>query len=218
MGKDVLTERNEKLINHLIKAKAMKTKIIIEAFKKVPRHNFVLKTHLDQAYEDIALPIVGSSTISQPYTVATMLEHLQPKKNERVLEIGTGSGWQACLLAYCIGSKGKVVTIEIDWDVARFAKENMKSTKIKNIKNVEGDGSMGYEREAPYDKIIYTAATPQIPDIVIKQLKVGGKIIAPVGDLFEQVLTVVDKVSEKEIKKQKFDSFTFVPLRGKLGI
>jgi len=217
MNNQELNERKKQLIENLIRLNALKTSKIIEAFRKISRHKFVTKKYIDSAYEDMALPTIKGSTISQPYTVAFMLEKLQPKKGENILEIGAGSGWQACLLSYCVGEKGNVVTIEIDKEVADFAKENINKLKRENIELVYGDGSVGYENEAPYDKIIYTAAVPKIPETIFKQLKVGGRIVAPIGSTFEQVMTIIDKVSKNKFEEKRLESFLFVPLLGKHG-
>jgi protein-L-isoaspartate(D-aspartate) O-methyltransferase len=217
MNEKELNERKKRLIENLISIGALKTPKIIEAFRKIPRHEFVPENLIDSAYEDIALPIVKNATISQPYTVAVMTEALEPKIGEKILEIGAGSGWQACILAYCVGEKGKVITMEIDEDVFNFAKRNIEKFGINNIKLILGDGSAGYEREAPFDKIIYTAAVPKIPKIILKQLKVGGRIIAPIGSVFEQTMTVIDKVSENKFEEKYLGSFLFVPLKGKFG-
>lgn len=205
------------MIAYLKEAGMLKTEKIINAFENIPRHLFVSVDKAEYAYDDIALQTVGESTISQPSTVAYMLELLQPKEGENVLEIGTGSGWEASLLAYCIGSKGLVVTIEIDPIVAEFGKHNIAKTGFKNIIKVVGDGSIGYPDKAPYDKIAYTAATPDIPRQMLVQLKAGGRIIAPVGTQFMQTMKVVDKISEKKIEEKEGAEFQFVPLKGQLG-
>ena len=190
---------------------------IIDAFLAVPRDLFVLGDFAESAYLDIALPIVGGSTISQPTTVAMMLEALEPKSGEKVLEIGTGSGWQACLLSRCVGRKGSVVTIEINQGVADFAKSNIGKIKPSKVKTVVGDGSAGYPKEAPYNKIIYTAAAPSIPQEVISQLAVGGRLVAPVGSLTMQIMKIVDRASEKKVNEREIGTFQFVPLQGKRG-
>ncbi len=217
MKDEVLEARKEALVKRLTYLGALKTAKIIEAFIKFPRHKFVTEEHKYIAYDDIALPIVKGSTISQPYTVAIMMEALEPKVGERVLEIGSGSGWQACMLAYCVGSKGRVFSMEIDEDVAAFAKKNAAGFRQRNLKMVVGDGSVGYGKEAPYSKIIYTAATPKIPKRVLKQLKVGGRIVAPIGSRLEQTMTVVDKISEEKYSRRQIGGFLFVPLTGELG-
>lgn len=214
---EILRAKNKALVAYLKESGFLKTEKIISAFENIPRHLFVSVDKIDYAYEDIALQTIGDSTISQPSTVAYMLEKLQPKEGERVLEIGTGSGWGASLLAFCVGSKGLVVTMEIDNEVAEFARHNIAKTGFKNIIKVVGDGSVGYAEKAPYDKIIYTAAAPEIPRQMLLQLKVGGRVVAPVGTQFMQALKIIDKISEKRIEEKDDATFQFVPLRGQLG-
>jgi protein-L-isoaspartate(D-aspartate) O-methyltransferase len=205
--------QNKRLVNHLVSVGALKTPRIIEAFKKIPRHLFVREDYLKHAYEDIPLPTFHGQTISQPYTVAIMTEALDPKPGEKILEIGAGSGWQSALLGYCVGPKGKVITVEKEPVLVEFARENIKKVKLKNVEVVHGDGKKGYSKEAPYDRCIITAACPEIPNPVMKQVKNGGRIVAPVGDFFGQRMIVLDKISEKEFKKKDLGSFIFVPLR-----
>ena len=214
---EVFRQKNKALIAYLKGTGFLKTEKIISAFENIPRHLFVSVDTAEYAYEDIALQTIGESTISQPSTVAYMLELLQPKEGETVLEIGTGSGWEACLLAYCVGSKGLVVTIEIDQAVAEFGKHNIAKTGFRNIIKVVGDGSVGYPEKAPYDKIVYTAATPEIPRQMMAQLKTGGRVIAPVGTQAMQTLKIIDKISERKMEEKDYAEFQFVPLRGQLG-
>lgn len=208
-----LFDENERLVEHLIKIGALKTPRIIEAFKKTPRHFFVEKEYLSNAYEDIPLPTYNGQTISQPYTVAIMTEALDPRPGNKILEVGSGSGYQATLLARCVGSKGKVITVELEKKLVEVSKENLGKVKIKNVKVIEWDGKKGYEKEAPYDRCIITAACQEIPKPIFKQTKVGGKIVAPVNDLWGQKMLLVEKVSEKEFNTKDLGSFVFVPLR-----
>jgi protein-L-isoaspartate(D-aspartate) O-methyltransferase len=206
-------EKNELLVKHLISVGALKTPRIIEAFRKTPRHLFVRKDYLSRAYEDIPLPTYQGQTISQPYTVAIMTEALNPKIGEKILEIGAGSGYQAALIGRCVGSKGKVITIELEPDLVDISKKNIKKVKLKNVMIIHGDGKLGYPKESLYDKCIITAACDEIPKPIIEQVKVGGKIVAPVNDFLGQKMLVVDKISETEFKKEDLGSFVFVPLR-----
>jgi len=214
-----LEKEKKELIERMIRTKALKTPKIIEAFEKISRHDFVTKDYLGSAYVDVALPTLKDSTISQPSTVAIMTEALNPKEGEKVLEIGTGSGWQASLLSYCVGDKGKVVTIEYDKDLVEFAKENIKKIGLKNIEVVCGDGSVGYEKESPYDKVIFTCAVPSIPKPILNQLKIGGRILAPVGPIEEQKMVAIDKIGKDRYKETDIEpfSFVFVRLKGKYG-
>ncbi len=208
-----LKKQKESLINNLIETGVLKTPRIIKAFKKISRHLFVRKDYIRHAYDDMPLPTFRSQTISQPYTIAVMTEALNPKPGDKVLEIGAGSGYQAALLGYCVGSKGKIITVELEPDLVEFAKKNIKKVKLKNVKVIQGDGKRGYEKESPYDKCIITAACKEIPEPVVEQVKVGGRIVAPVNNFFGQRMTVVDKLSKKKLKKKDLGSFVFVPLR-----
>lgn len=208
-----LLKKNDLLVNHLIASGALKTPRIIEAFKNTPRHFFVRKEYLNNAYEDIPLPTYNAQTISQPYTVAIMTEVLNPRPGNKVLEIGAGSGYQASIIGHCVDPKGKVITIELESTLVKFSKKNVKKVKLKNVKIIQGDGKLGYEKEAPYDKCIITAACNEIPEPIIKQIKIGGRIVAPVNDFYGQRMMVIDKISEKEFKKKDLGSFVFVPLR-----
>ena len=206
-------EEREHLIKNLISAGALKTPKIIEAFRKIPRHLFVRKDFLKHAYDDIPLPTFRSQTISQPYTIAIMIEALEPKEGEKILEIGAGSGYNAALLGFCVGREGRVITIELEPELVEFARKNIKKVKLKNVEVILGDGKEGYPEESPYDKCMITAACKEIPKPVMKQVKVGGRIVAPVGDFFGQRMIVLDKISEDKFKKMDLGSFIFVPLR-----
>ncbi|MDI6807057.1 MAG: protein-L-isoaspartate(D-aspartate) O-methyltransferase [Candidatus Aenigmarchaeota archaeon] len=210
-------EEKERLIRSMIMAGSLKTEKIIEAFRKIPRHLFVTEEYLKSAYLDVALPTIGGSTISQPTTVAIMTEALQPKKGEKILEVGTGSGWQACLLAYCVGSKGKIVTIDIDPKLIEFAKKNIKKFNVKNIRIICCDGSVGYEKEAPFDRIMVTAACPAIPKPLIEQLKIKGRMVVPVGPEQGQRMLLVDKLGRNKLVQRDIGEFVFVKLVGKYG-
>lgn len=214
-----LEEEKNQLIKYMISSKFLKTPKIIEAFQKISRHDFVTEEYVGSAYVDVALPTLKDSTISQPSTVAIMTEALNPKEGEKILEIGTGSGWQASLLAYCVGKAGKVVTIEYDKDLMEFARKNIEKIGLKNIKVICGDGSFGCEKEAPYDKVIFTCAVPEIPKPILNQLKVGGRIVAPLGSIEIQRMVAMDKVDEDKFKEIEITSlsFGFVELKGKYG-
>ena len=146
-----------------------------------------------------------------------MTQLLNPKFGQKILEIGSGSGWQSALLSRIVGSKWKIFTMEIISELAEFARKNLAKLKIKNVKVVEGNGSAGLGEEAPFDGIIITAAAPFMPDMLKKQLKVGGKIVAPIGDRYTQKMTVL-KRTRKGFEQEELPSyFAFVPLRGKEG-
>ncbi len=205
----------EKLIKYWKETKLIEDKRLIKAFRSILRENFVLPEYISEAYADYPLPIPGGQTISQPTTVMIMIEALELKETDKVLEIGAGSGWCAALIAYIV-KKGFVYTVEIIEKLANFAKSNIKNTGLKNIKVIHGDGSCGYPKAAPYDKIIITAACPTIPQPLIAQLKEGGIIVAPVGGYYIQKMIKARKIKGKLIEENLGD-FRFVPLKGVFG-
>lgn len=206
-----MVSKKESLIREIIEYGYLKTPEIIAAFRKVQREEFVLPEHRDYAYVNEPLPIAAGQTISQPLTVAAMTETLQPAKGQKILEVGAGSGYQAAILAEIVGSKGKVITTEVIPELARFAEENLKRCGYKNVFVILWDGSLGYASEAPYDRIIVTAAAPKIPEPLIEQLKKGGRLVIPIGD----ELYVIEK--NKEIRKTFLGYYAFVPMKGKYG-
>ena len=209
-------DKKQKLINHWISSGTIKDKKVIESFKKIPREIFMKKENQDEAYGDYPLPIGEGQTISQPTTVMLMTEALELKEGDKVLEVGTGSGYQAAIIANIVGYKGEIISTEIIKDLAEFAKNNIEKLKLKNVRIINLDGSKGWEEEAPYDKIIITAACPEIPKPLIKQLKEGGIIVAPVGNMNEQFMIKGVKKNNKLIE-ENLGQFMFVPLKGKYG-
>ncbi|MEM7819753.1 MAG: protein-L-isoaspartate(D-aspartate) O-methyltransferase [Candidatus Aenigmatarchaeota archaeon] len=205
-----LQEKKEKLLKELIEHGYLKSKDVVSAFRKVPRENFVPENLKKYAYINEPLPIGDGQTISQPLTVAFMTEFLDAKKDYKILEVGTGSGYQAAILSHIVGPKGKIITTEINEKLVEFAKNNLKN--YKNVFVINFDGSKGYEKEAPYDRIIVTASAPDIPRPLIEQLKDGGKIIIPIGD----EMYLIEKIGNK-IKKSMLGYFVFVPLIGEYG-
>ena len=205
----------EELINELILNGYLKNDSLISAFLNVDRKDFVLDEYKNVAYENIPLPIGYNQTISQPLTIAFMLEFLEPKVGEKVLEVGTGSGWQTALLAYLIKDEenknsGKVISLERIKELKDFAYQNlMKYDELsKNIILLVRDGSLGFEEESPFDKIIVAAAADEIPQPLKEQLKIGGRMVIPV----KNSIVVLDKISSNEFKKMEFFGFSFVPL------
>lgn len=208
---------NRELVRYLKRTGALRSKSLEKALLKTPRHLFVPEGLQKSAYMDCPLHIGRGQTISQPSTVVMMTQLLQPKAGQKILEIGSGSGWQSALLSRIVGNRGKVFTIEILSELAEFAEKNLAKLKIKNAKVIGGNGSAGLREKAPFDGIIITAAAASIPDILKKQLKVGGRIVAPVGNRYTQKMTVL-KRTRKGFELEEMPSyFAFVPLRGEYG-
>jgi protein-L-isoaspartate(D-aspartate) O-methyltransferase len=189
---------------------------VLDAFEKIPRHLFVPKEFLDLAYHNMPLEIAEGQTISQPYTIAVMLEALELKKGDKVLEIGSCSGYNAALIAHIVGKSGFVYTTEIIPKLAAVSENNISKIKIRNIQIIAADGSLGWPENAPYDKIIVTAACPKMPPPLIKQLKERGIIVAPVGTMWSQQVIKAVKIRGK-ITEESLGFFVFVPLKGKYG-
>lgn len=198
-----------------IKSKGIKNTGVLEAIGKVPRHYFFDPIFDQHAYEDKAFPIGEGQTISQPYTVAVQSELLAIRPGDKILEIGTGSGYQACILAEM---KAEVHTIEYIEKLHKQAKKQLKKMGYHQISFYCGDGSKGLPEKGPYDGIIVTAAAPIIPNELVKQLKIAGKLIIPVGEGKTQVMTRIVRRSETKVSKEEFKNFSFVPLRGEKGI
>lgn len=206
--------RKTTLIQKWKKEGLINDKKVLDAFKKVKREEFVLKYYKKQVYEDIALPIGWGATISQPTTVMLMTQELDVKDGDKVLEIGTGSGYQAALLSILVGKRGRVYTTEIIPELVEFAKQNLED--YNNVEILSIDGSKGYKEKAPFDKIVATAALPKLLDHLIDQLKDPGIFLAPIGDKYSQeVIKVVKK--KLQITKTSLGYFQFVPLKGKHG-
>lgn len=203
---------NDDLVD-LLKSKGVLSSDRVEAaFRAVDRAEFVPEEQEEQAYEDRPLPIGHGQTISAPHMVAIMTEELEPEEGDRVLEIGTGSGYQAAVLAELVD---ELITTEIVPELAETARENLAG--YDNVDVVEIDGSTGYAAEAPYDKILYTAAAPDIPPSVFDQLTSPGRLVAPVGRRHRQELTVYTKDETGELSESRHTGVRFVPLTGEAG-
>ncbi len=192
----------------VIKKKGIKNEAVLDAISKVPRHLFMDSSFLDHAYQDKAFPIAADQTISQPYTVAFQSELLEIKKGDKVLEIGTGSGYQTAVLCL-LGAK--VFSIERQQELFRKTSKFLPKLNYRPKKLIFGDGYIGLTEEAPFDSIIVTAGAPFVPKPLLSQLKVGGRLIIPVGDEV-QIMTLFIRKSETEFAKQEFGEFRFVPL------
>lgn len=196
----------------LLRERGISDERLLQVMGKIERHLFVSEPFVNRSYDDTALPIARQQTISQPYTVAFMTEQLAPKLGAKVLEIGTGSGYQAVILAE-MGCK--VYTIERHVDLLLQARKMFERFGYR-IGSKAGDGTIGWSEFAPYDGIIVTAAAPEIPEPLLKQLADCGRLVIPVGDLETQDLYVVERTGEK-YTKQEMKGFKFVPLIGKKG-
>ena len=204
--------RNEMVDLQLI-TRGIKDQRVLDAMREIPRHEFVPQNIKYAAYDDCALPIGEGQTISQPYMVAIMTECLRLKGGEKVLEIGTGSGYQAAILSKLAK---KVYTVERIDPLAKRASDILKNLGYTNVEVTVGDGTLGYKAEAPYDGVIVTASCPNIPKPLVDQLSDGGRLVLPVGDRFSQVLTIATKHGEK-ITIEESIGCVFVPLIGKYG-
>lgn len=205
------TFKHRGMRNQLAKTLAKKGIVdmkVLEAIKSVPRHLFLNSGFEDHAYQDKAFPIGASQTISQPYTVAFQTELLQLRPDAKVLEIGTGSGYQTAILLHL---RAKVYTIERQNELFKATKLFFDKMGYRPKKVIFGDGYKGLEGEAPFDGIVVTAGAPKTPKTLLAQLRIGGRLVIPVG-LEEQEMTLYIRKSEKEFEKKTFGSFRFVPM------
>ncbi|WP_411030976.1 protein-L-isoaspartate(D-aspartate) O-methyltransferase [Spongiimicrobium sp. 3-5] len=207
--KDTLKHKGmrNKLADSLV-AKGITDKKAINAIRTIPRHLFLDSGFEDHAYQDKAFPIGAEQTISQPYTVAFQTQLLEVAPNHKVLEIGTGSGYQTAVLLHL---NVKVYTIERQLQLFKKTKRFFEKMGYRPKKTVFGDGYKGMPEEAPFDGILVTAGAPQVPKALMAQLKVGGRLVIPVGE-DDQIMTCYLRKSEKEFEKKEFGSFRFVPL------
>lgn len=208
-------ESNNELVNYLVDSGVLKTPAIIKAFQKINRADFVRDDFKSEAYGDYPLPIGFDQTISQPTTVAFMIEKLQPKYKDKILDIGSGSGWTTALLAYICQAnnstkQGNVIGIERVPELVKFGQENLAKYNFKNAEIVKAGKKLGLSQGAPYDKILVSASGENIPRELFDQLGVGGKLVMPVGNsIIEITKTKTGKTTKKE-----YLGFVFVPLIG----
>lgn len=207
------TELRARMVEDQLAARNISDHRVLEAFRRVPRHCFVPHEYQDQAYDDRPLPIGLEQTISQPYMVACMTELLELRPSDRVLEIGTGSGYQTAILSLLAS---EVVTIERHAALQARARACLGQLRLENIYFVVGDGCLGYPDRAPYDAILVTAGSPEIPPALVKQLANGGRLLCPVGGRSHQQLQRVEKQGSTLHTTAHTDCI-FVPLRGRNG-
>jgi protein-L-isoaspartate(D-aspartate) O-methyltransferase len=206
-------DERKAMVERQIAARGIHDRRVLAAMEEIPRHIFIPPPYDRAAYEDNPLPIGNGQTISQPYIVALMTDLLHPKATDNVLEIGAGSGYQAAVLSRLVR---RLTTIERISHIASLARENLNVLGIPNVIVVEGDGTLGYPENAPYDGIIITAATPDIPQPLIAQLTEGGTLVAPVGGHDLQELVTIRKI-HGSITREYHGGVRFVPLIGQHG-
>jgi protein-L-isoaspartate(D-aspartate) O-methyltransferase len=208
-------ERRINLVKQLILEKRIVTKEVEKAFLDVKREDFLPENKKQYAYIDTPLEIGNGQTISAPHMVAIMVEGLDIKKGQTILEIGAGSGYHAAIASRLVGDLGHVYSIERYQTLVENAKKNIENSKIKNVTIIMGDGSEGLEKYAPYDRIYVTCAAPDIPQPLIDQLEDNGKLMIPVGRMLSQLI-LIEKI-EGKIKRKNLGGCAFVPLVGKYG-
>ena len=201
---------NETLVQKLQNSGVLKTPRIIEAFQKIDRKDFVGKNNLSYTYIDHPLSVGHVATISQPTTVALMLELLEPHEGDKVLDIGSGSGWTTALLAYIVKQKGEVWGVEIVPELVELGQNNLKKYIFENIKILSADKNIvGLPKKAPFDKILVSASAEQLPQELINQLKEGGRLVVPI----KNSIWKINKTLKGKLNKEEFPRFVFVPLR-----
>ena len=215
MEKDVIKyeRQREEMVRSQIEARGIKDPDVLSAFRRVPRHLFVSEALRDQAYGDYPLPIGEQQTISQPYIVAEMTQALELDKDDRVLEIGTGSGYQAAILAQIVY---RVYTIERIRSLHIQARSLFDKLQYHNIVTRYGDGTKGWQQESPFNAIIVTAGAPEVPEILVNQLVVGGRLVVPVGNQHTQELIKIDRRGNS-IQQSNLGGCRFVKLVGEYG-
>jgi protein-L-isoaspartate(D-aspartate) O-methyltransferase len=213
---DRYMKQRMKMVDTQIRARGIRDPRVLKALEKVPRHLFVNEALRDQAYNDNPLPIDGGQTISQPYIVALMTEALELRGSEKVLEIGTGSGYQSAVLAELVDH---VFSIDRIASLAGNARRLLESLNYYNIAIRVGDGTLGWKDEAPFDAIMVTAGAPDMPKTLVEQIAVGGRLVVPVGGRHSQVLMKLTRLSESvnDVKKEDLGGCRFVDLIGEYG-
>lgn len=213
VGPPLATERFT-MVQEQLRRRGIRDERVLEAMLKVPRHEFVAPEHRSQAYEDHPVLIPQRQTTSQPYIIASMIQSAEVKAEDRVLEIGAGSGYQTAVLAELAS---RVVAVERHQDLAAGARAILERLGYRNVEIVIGDGTLGWPALAPYDVIIVSAAAPRIPPALTAQLAPGGRMVIPVGTAEEQVLQLARKQQDGSIVVRPLEGCRFVPLIGEQG-
>jgi len=202
------SDKANSMVKYQIEKRGIENTDVLRVMRNTPRHLFVRKAYSSMAYDDYPIPIGAEQTISQPYIVALMTDLLSLKGDEKILEIGTGSGYQAAVLSQLVDS---VYTIEIVESLANSAKKRLDNLNYNNVIVKHGDGYKGWPSMAPFDAIIVTAAPEQVPQVLVDQLKVGGNIVIPVGDKWQE-LQLITKIKKDKTKKKTVIPVRFVPM------
>jgi protein-L-isoaspartate(D-aspartate) O-methyltransferase len=210
---DPFAMERERMVRLQLEARGLREPRVLDAMRRVPRHEFVRPEDQHRAYDDRPLVIGAGQTISQPYIVAAMTAALRPQPGDRVLEVGTGSGYQAAVLSLLAG---EVLTVERLPALADRARATLARLGYTNVRVLTGDGSGGWPAEQPYDGILVTAAAPRVPDVLVEQLAEGGRLVIPVGSRDFQELVVVERVGGR-FREQRREGCIFVPLVGRFG-
>ena len=201
---------NKELIRYLIQRGVLKTTRIIKAFENIDRADFVSKDKLNEAYEDYPLSIGSEQTISQPSTVAFMLELLQPKEGDKILDVGSGSGYTTALLSQIVGSSGEVFGVELVPELVVFGVQNLKKYNITNAKILQANGKvLGLPKKAPFNKILVSASANEFPQELVDQLDLSGILIIPIKNSVYSIL----KKEDGSLESKEFPEFSFVPLK-----
>lgn len=204
-------QERAQMVDRQLRARDIDDPRVLEVMGRVPRHAFVPKDLRDLAYADRPLPIEQDQTISQPYIVALMTQLARPHPEDRALDVGTGSGYQAAMLAELVE---KVFSIEIHEELADSARDRLTRLGVENVEVRHGDGYQGWPEAAPFDLIIVAAAPLEIPEPLIDQLALGGRLVLPVGDGISQTLIVIEKHADGSITRQTIAPVSFVPMTG----
>jgi protein-L-isoaspartate(D-aspartate) O-methyltransferase len=213
-----MNDERENLVERLFNHGYIRTKKVKKAMLKIPREEFMPPENSSHAYLDRPFPIGKGQTISAPHMVAIIAEKLELEEGMNILEIGTGWGYNAAVVAEIVGKKGRVYTIERIPALAEKARDNLKRTGYSDVITViEGDGTVGYSDKAPYDRIYGTASAPKIPEPLKEQLKIGGKLIIPMGSDYFQELVSVKRISDDDYQTMNLGGVVFVPMIGKHG-